>query len=291
MDGQKLRPNLVLFYFQRVNVRKLFILISIVITSFNRAKIVINSIDSAISFIDELSEGEIIIVDDNSSDNTVEWVTNRYVNYLQNGRVKLVQHSKNLGVTGAKNTGAKNAKYDWIMFLDSDDTLVPMCSKKILKIISSTPISCPVIFFRCINEDGEIVGQNQVSNYWLNLKSFLHNGTPGECLPIVKKIYFNQYFFEEDLRGFEGLTYARLIKAFGPALVSPFIARVYGTDNMDRLCAPINLRARGCLLARGNLRLTFFFFSTLGITGCIISLGKAIFHLFRCFRSKFFLLF
>jgi glycosyltransferase involved in cell wall biosynthesis len=59
---------------------------------------------------------ELIIVDDASTDQTEEVVTN-----INDERIKYIKHEKNSNGSVARNTGIKNANGDYIAFLDSDD--------------------------------------------------------------------------------------------------------------------------------------------------------------------------
>jgi glycosyltransferase involved in cell wall biosynthesis len=261
-------------------------MISIIITSYNRATLVIEAIESALSFIDEVGQGEIIIVDDHSTDETVASIGAKYQLYLDNGRIKLIQHALNLGVTAAKNSGAGIVTGQWIMFLDSDDKLQPGVAVRMTEIVQRAPESCPVIFFRCIDEIGQLIGPGQSADIWLQLPEFLRQGTPGECLPVVGRSHFLRFNYDEDLRGFEGLTYGKMINAFGPVLVSPVVARVYRTDNSDRLSTSKNIRKRGCLIALGYVRTLCLFSRALGFKGFIQTVGKVMVHFMRCLYSK-----
>jgi dolichol-phosphate mannosyltransferase len=60
---------------------------------------------------------EIIIVDDASTDNTVQIVKDFS---KKEPRIKLINHKINTGYTGAMNTALKNATGDIIFFIDSD---------------------------------------------------------------------------------------------------------------------------------------------------------------------------
>lgn len=89
-------------------------MISIVIPTYNRASTLERCIKSLL--YQTYSDFEIIIVDDNSSDNSGAIIKN-----LNDPRIKYLKHKKNLGANAARNTGIKNAMGDLIAFQDSDD--------------------------------------------------------------------------------------------------------------------------------------------------------------------------
>ena len=71
---------------------------------------------------------EIIIVDDASPDNSYEICQ---ALYGKNKKIKIVRHKKNAGLGPARNTGIKNAVGRYIVFLDSDDALLPFALERI----------------------------------------------------------------------------------------------------------------------------------------------------------------
>ena len=85
-------------------------------------------LDSAIS--QTYPSIEIIIVDDNSKDNTIPIIQE----YLQkNSRIKLFINEKNLGLVGNWNRCMEHAKGEWIKFLFQDDLLHIECVGRMLK--------------------------------------------------------------------------------------------------------------------------------------------------------------
>lgn len=94
--------------------------ISVIIPTYNRASDCARAIDSC---IDQLGEyDEIVVVDDGSTDNTLE-VLQGYVDRLP-GIVRVFQQ-ENAGVGVARNTAIGEALGDYIVLLDSDDILLP----------------------------------------------------------------------------------------------------------------------------------------------------------------------
>ncbi|MDF1880941.1 glycosyltransferase [Sulfurimonas sp. MAG313] len=89
--------------------------ISVIIPAFNRVKTLARAIDSVLAQSYKVSE--IIVVDDGSSDATSE-VAKNYPEVL-------LLRQNNLGVSTARNNGVMMASYEWVAFLDSDDTWHP----------------------------------------------------------------------------------------------------------------------------------------------------------------------
>jgi len=88
-------------------------LISVVIPTYNRAKIISRSIESVLS--QTYRDIELIIVDDGSTDDTVKNLRN-----IKDKRLRIVQLEKNSGMCAARNAGAKVAKGVYIAVQDSD---------------------------------------------------------------------------------------------------------------------------------------------------------------------------
>ena len=89
-------------------------LISVIMPTYNGSK----SIKRAIhSFLNQTYKNtELIVIDDCSTDNTVD-----VVNSIKDSRIKLIRHSKNKNCAAARNSGIKVAKGEYIAFLDDDD--------------------------------------------------------------------------------------------------------------------------------------------------------------------------
>jgi len=91
-------------------------LISVIIVTYNRNADVIECIESALN--STYKHIEIIVVDNASSDGTVEELERRYGN-----KVKLIKSYRNLYAGGGRNLGAKSALGEYLLFVDSDNTM------------------------------------------------------------------------------------------------------------------------------------------------------------------------
>lgn len=89
---------------------------SVIIPNYNRAHLIERTIQDVLD--QSFPDFEIIVVDDGSTDNSKEVL----VKYSSNEKVKVV-FRENGGVCAARNTGALQAKGEFITFLDSDDAV------------------------------------------------------------------------------------------------------------------------------------------------------------------------
>tara|TARA_R110002033_G_scaffold169897_3_gene211452 strand:+ start:250644 stop:251414 length:771 start_codon:yes stop_codon:yes gene_type:complete len=90
--------------------------VSIITPSFNSSKFITTCINSLIN--QTFSDWEQIIIDDFSSDNTVE-IINQYAK--SDERIKIIKLESNKGAGYARNKGIEIASGKYIAFLDSDD--------------------------------------------------------------------------------------------------------------------------------------------------------------------------
>lgn len=241
---------------------------SIIITTFNRAYCVKRAINSALSFLGNSKESEILIVDDGSSDDTMEIVESLIENLASKIEVILIKHSINKGVCAAKNTGARAARGSWIIFLDSDDELIPESYSKVCAAIKDNE-ECPIHFFSCLSENyAEGLGSNKTEI--INFKQYIKTGTGGEKLPVLKQSVFSQYLYDEDMPGYEGLAYMRIIKMHGGACIHGIPVRRYYTSNQDRLSARSGLWKRSGRLAIGHLRVLAEHHRSMGLLSILL---------------------
>lgn len=89
--------------------------VSVIIPVYNRAYIVARALDSVLR--QTLQDIEVIVVDDGSTDNSVE-VVKGYQNNCSNIKLFTIPHS---GPGAARDVGIKNAHGTYVVFLDSDD--------------------------------------------------------------------------------------------------------------------------------------------------------------------------
>jgi glycosyltransferase involved in cell wall biosynthesis len=88
--------------------------ITVVIPTYNRAYLLKKAIESVLQ--QTFQSFEIIIIDDNSSDNTEQ-----IVHQFSDQRIQYIRNAKNEGAAAARNIGILHASGKYIAFLDDDD--------------------------------------------------------------------------------------------------------------------------------------------------------------------------
>lgn len=92
--------------------------VSVIIPAYNTEQYIAKAIESALA--QTLTNIEVIVVDDCSTDNTV-----KIVESFNDPRLKLVLNPENMGAGGARNRAIGTAQGKWIAVLDSDDWYAP----------------------------------------------------------------------------------------------------------------------------------------------------------------------
>ena len=120
-------------------------MITIITTSYNYNEYICETIKSVQD--QTFSDWELIIVDDASTDNSVEIIKS----FCEDKRIKLICHDKNKGLRKSIQTGLKYAKGEWIAFLESDDFF---CTNTLEERIKNCPNNVGFIF-NSVNLTGE----------------------------------------------------------------------------------------------------------------------------------------
>lgn len=129
--------------------------VSVVIPCYNQARFLNEAIHSAAG--QTYPHIEIVVVDDGSTDDT-RAVAERYpeVYYV---------HQENRGLSAARNTGLQHSRGEYVVFLDTDDLLLPGALEAGVRCLAADPeCAFGVGRFRRIGEDGSVVAEpDQVS--------------------------------------------------------------------------------------------------------------------------------
>lgn len=232
--------------------------VSVVIPTYNRSARVVQSIHSVVRELKGRTDYEIVVVDDASTDGTNERLREEFSGEFDSGKLRLIENMVNRGVTGSKNEGYMASKFDWVIFLDSDDSFLQNVGKALVASLE-TYKDKPLLFFRCIDQKGNFVGKRFQGDVALDLDSYLEHMSYGEALTAVNKRIVQQKPYIESLRGHEGIGCCRIISRYGPAMLSSLVVRRYDCSAADRLSVSTGLFSRMSLIAQGHLMLVHEF--------------------------------
>jgi glycosyltransferase involved in cell wall biosynthesis len=114
-------------------------LVSVIIPAYNRANILPRAINSVLN--QTYQDFEIIIVDDNSTDDTED-----IVKKISDGRIQYIKNQKNVGAAVARNVGIESSKGKYIAFLDSDDEWLPEKLSKQIRLFENSSSNVGVVY-------------------------------------------------------------------------------------------------------------------------------------------------
>lgn len=204
-------------------------MISVIIPLYNKEPIIERSLQSVLT--QDYDDFEVIVVNDGSTDKSAEIVKS-----INDSRITLIEQ-ENGGPSKARNTGVRNAKGEWIVFLDADDELLPNALRHYADLITENP---NIYFFAC---NFHVKNNDSVNDlyYYKNgvvqncFKSHFHNLIlPRTGSTICTKKLANLYPYNEDLRRYEDFENIFLLYKKTPLYISnQFVL----TQNQTYACA------------------------------------------------------
>lgn len=199
--------------------------ITVVIPAYNSARYICDAIDSVLN--QTFKDYEIIVVDDGSTDNTME-VLKKYETVIR----YIFQENK--GPNAARNAGIINSSASYIAFLDADDVWLPQKLEKQMELLSAEPelglVGCG---FYKIDESDNIIQQANGASYKdrgsllkdLSIRSIASGSASG--IIISRECFKKSGLFDESLRGSEDRDmWLRIIRNYEAKFVSEPLVRI-----------------------------------------------------------------
>lgn len=176
--------------------------VSVVVPSYNQASYISDCISSILT--QTKKDYEIIVVDDASTDNTIEMIK-PYFN-----KIKLIQNRKNFGAFSfTSNIGIRHATGDYILIVSADDWLSPTILKEESAILDKYP-QIGLVYSQAIDivEGKEILKMPKPAgkkSYIGREQDFQLLLTKGDFIPSInalvrKSVYKKVGLFDENLR-------------------------------------------------------------------------------------------
>lgn len=154
---------------------------------------------------------ECILIDDCGNDNSMEIAKKIISNYHGNIEFKIISHCKNSGLSAARNTGIKNAKGTYILFLDSDDELTKTSLELLAKPLKEEKYDVVVGSYELIGQgqfeilkidnDIKILNQEEIFKKFISRKIYemAWNKLIKRDFLIDNKIWFEDGLLHEDV--------------------------------------------------------------------------------------------
>lgn len=116
--------------------------LSIIILNYNVKNLLLNCLESIFQSKGKLDRWQVIVVDNASSDGSVEAVEKKFP------QVELIKNKENLGFAAGNNVGVRLVKAPVVLFLNPDTVVVDHAIQKTLEVLLSNPdygaITCKV---------------------------------------------------------------------------------------------------------------------------------------------------
>ena len=149
-------------------------LVSVITPVYNREKYLVRCIESILE--QTYSNFEFIIIDDKSSDNTLEIIKNYQ---LTDSRIKILENDKNLGATLSFNRGLDICQGKYVARMDSDDISLSDRLEKQVEIFESwndlEVLGAGAIL---IDHNENEIGRRQFPSDFNKIKNILKTGVP-----------------------------------------------------------------------------------------------------------------
>jgi glycosyltransferase involved in cell wall biosynthesis len=164
-------------------------LISIVISAYNEEKYIAKLLESI--KIQNYKNFEVIVVDDNSEDETIN-VAKKFETDIP---LKVVI-KKIRGVAGSRNYGADLSRGELILFLDADVILTEKFLEKNIQAFKKLKLSSAFVDFKPISHYKIDLIIAWVYRLWLKLVQYFNPRGPGFCLLIHRDLHKKMHFDE-----------------------------------------------------------------------------------------------
>ena len=175
-------------------------LVSVIIVNFNGRKLLEDCLKSLMNI--DYKNYEVIIVDNNSTDDSIEFVKRTYPSVI------IIKLDKNYGFAEPNNIGAKNAKGDFLLFLNNDTIVEPNFVTELVKTFGKDS-SVAICQSLLLKPNGDVDSSGDfINTLGLPYKQITKQSKETEILSargasmMVRKDYFN------DLGGFDEKIFA-----------------------------------------------------------------------------------
>lgn len=166
-------------------------IVSIIMPTYNSKSFILDTISSVVK--QTFESWELIIVDDCSTDNTIELIKS---NFGHDKRIKIFENEVNSGAGVSRNNALSQSTGQFIAFFDSDDVWHENKLEIQIAIMSEHESDITHTSYSFINEDGtKAKGKVSVSDY-VNLDSYMKNTEIGMSTAMINKDKVGNFQFD-----------------------------------------------------------------------------------------------
>lgn len=186
-------------------------LISVYMPTFNRVNMAIRAIESVLA--QDYPNLELLVVDDASSDDTWQVLTNKYVN---DDRVRLFRQATGQGACAARNRAIAEARGEFVTGIDDDDEFLPQRLSSLYQAYDDK-YSCVCSGY--IWDYGSVQKQLFAYQQVVTLTQLLDLHTLSNQALVKRERMLQLGGFDTGLAAFQDYDmWVRVVQAFGPAL-------------------------------------------------------------------------
>jgi glycosyltransferase involved in cell wall biosynthesis len=184
-----------------MNAKKNIIDVSVIIPNFNYGEYIEECILSVLNSDFDINKIEIIVIDDGSTDNSVN-IVKKIINE-STAKIILIEKENNSGQAKTRNIGIAKSCGKYLFFLDSDNYIKTTCLRKHVEVLSSnhdySVAYAPIQRFDDLTRENLAIFSNEIYNpEKLEQENYIDN------MAMVKKDDFLEAgMFDENLLGWE----------------------------------------------------------------------------------------
>ena len=167
-------------------------ILTVIIPAYNIAQYIENCLDSILN--QTIKNIEIIVVNDGSTDNTLESLYQKYSSFPN---IRII-NKINEGVSTARNEGLNLASGKYLMFVDGDDYLSPDCCEYFIDMIESNQAEF-AFSLNCFTKRGERQIKNDCIESISPIKATTILLSPKVIVGSWNKIYLRRFIIDNGI--------------------------------------------------------------------------------------------
>lgn len=172
--------------------------LSIIVVSYNTAELTLACLDSVSASLKKHPvQAEIIVVDNDSTDNSVELIRNLE---LKTKNLKLIENKSNLGFGKANNLGLEKTEGKYILFLNSDTLVDNVNFQKLISVMDEDE-KIGVLTVRVNLENGKIdpASHRGFPTIWRSFTYFSKLEQLTKHIPVLNRVFGGYHLAHLDL--------------------------------------------------------------------------------------------